>query len=131
MADVGVSVELPRVVADLGFGNGAFGVGGLVLGRRVIGREDGGGGSNDGANGVVHLLGLGLIDQFVRHEGAGARIGGGGAGGDRDLRVLVEVVVVLRLRTDLGADLSRHGQVDLGVLRGERGVGGTDNGAIA
>lgn len=119
------------MVADPGLGDGALGVVALAFGGRVVGREDGGGGADDGADLVVHGLGLWFVDQLVGHKGAGAGIAGLAALGDDDLGVLVEVVVVLRLGADLGADLAGLGEVDVGVRGGERGVGRADDGAVA
>lgn len=124
-------MELPLVVADPGLGDGALGVVALAFGGWVVGREDGGGGADDGADLVIHRLGLGLVDQLVGHKGAGAGIARLAALGDDDLGVLVEVVVVLCLGADLGADLAGLGEVDVGVRGGEGGVGRADDGAVA
>lgn len=71
--------HLSLVVANLGLGNGAHGVVGLALGRRVVGRQDGGHGPDHGAHLVVHLLGLGLVEDALE-RGALERVRGGGGG---------------------------------------------------
>jgi hypothetical protein len=119
------------VVADLGLGDGTLGVVTFTVRGRVVGWEDGRGGADDGADLVVHGLGLWLVDQLVGHKGAGAGIGRLAALGDDDVGVLVEVVVVLRLGADLGADLAGLGEVDVGVRWGQRRVGGAYDGAVA
>lgn len=131
--DVRVLGDLALVVADLGLGDGALGVVALALGGGVVGGQDGGGGPDDGADLVVELLGLGLLDG--RLEG-GAPLGVGGRGGvvlgvrgQRHRGVLGQVRVVVRLCADDGAGLAWHVEVDVGVRGGQDRVGRSDDGA--
>lgn len=56
----------------------------------VIGWENGGRCADDGAEGVVHLLGLGLVEVALQYGTRGCSSGGGGHG-----RMRGEVVVVV------------------------------------
>lgn len=125
--------NLALVVANLGLGDGALGIVALALGGGVIRGQDGGGGADDGADLVVELLRLGLLDGGLEGGallGVGGRggvvlgIGGQGHGG-----VLGQVVVVVRLCADDGAGLAWHVEVDVWVGRGEDRVGCSDDGA--
>lgn len=71
--------HLALVVSNLRLGDRADSVVGLAFSGRVVGWQDGGDGANDGANLVIHLLGLGLIDDELQGR-ALLRVGGGGAG---------------------------------------------------
>lgn len=102
----------------------------LALGSWVVGRQDGGGSTNDGAHLVVHLLGLGFVDQLVSDEGAGRCVTGGSVGGDGHPRVLVQVVVVVGLGADYRAYLARLGEVNVGMRGGESRVGGAHDRAV-
>ena len=98
----------------------------LARGAGVVWRENGGHRPNDGADLIVHLLALGLIDDLSQRRTflsiAGSRVGGYGHGG-----VLVQVVVVVSLRTDDGAGLPGLGEVDVGVGRRQDAVGSTND----
>lgn len=100
--------HLALVVANLGLRDRADRIVGLALGGGVVGRQDGGDGAHDGAHLVVHLLCLGLLDNVLQ-RGALQRVGRRGSfvlgvAGDRDRRVLGEVLVVVRL-CDAGVSL--------------------------
>lgn len=71
--------HLALVMPNLRLGDGADGVVGLAFSGRVVGRQDGGDGANDGADLVIHLLGLGLVDNRLQGR-AFLSVGGGGAG---------------------------------------------------
>ncbi|KAL2276044.1 hypothetical protein FJTKL_01437 [Diaporthe vaccinii] len=129
--DVRVLHDLALVVADLGLGDGALGVVALALGGGVVGRQDGGGGPDDGADLVVELLCLRLLDGGLERRallgvGGGRR---GGVGGEGHGGVLGQVVVVVRLGADDGAGLAWHVEVDVWVRGGQDRVGCSDDGA--
>lgn len=131
MADVGVVMQLPLVVSDLCLGDRTLGVVALALGGRVVGGKDCRGSADDWAHLVIHCLGLGLVDQLGRHKGAGRRIAGRAVGGNRHVRMLVEIVVVVGRRAHDGALLACAGEVDIGMGRREGRVGCADNGAVS
>lgn len=125
--------DLALVVADLGLGDGALGVVTLALGGGVVRGQDGGGGADDGADLVVELLCLGLLDGGL--EG-GALLGVGGrggvvlgVGGEGHGGVLGEVGVVVCLCADDGAGLAWHVEVDVWVGWRQDRVGCSDDGA--
>lgn len=121
--------DLALVVANLGLGDGALGVVALALGGGVVGRQDGGRGADDGADLVVELLCLGLLDGGLE-GGALLGVGGrGGVGGEGHGGVLGQVVVVVRLCADDGAGLAWHVEVDVWVRGGKDRVGCSDDGA--
>ena len=130
MADVRVADKLPLVVPDLRLGDGTRGVVFLPLGGRMVGRQDGGGGADDGTHFIVHLFGLGLVDQLRRDERTGRGVGRRAVCGDGHARMLVQVVMVVRLGSHHRARLARLGEVDIGVRRGECRVGGANDGAV-
>lgn len=66
-------------MSNLRLGDRADGVIGLAFSGRVVGWQDGGDGANDGTDLVIHLLGLGLVDDGLQGR-ALLRVGGGGAG---------------------------------------------------
>lgn len=95
-----VSSHLALVVPDLRLGHRANGVVGLAFGGGVVGREDGGDGADDGTDLIVHLLGLGFIDDGLQGRALlCVHRGGAGLGvcGKRDRGVLGQVGVVVRL----------------------------------
>lgn len=120
--------DLALVVSNLRLRDGADRIIGGALGGRVVGGQNGGYGPDDGADLVVHLLRFGLVDD-VLEGGALLGIGGLRAVGNGHGRVLGEVLVVLCLRADDGADLTWLGEVDVGVGWGKNGIGGSNNGA--
>ena len=63
--DIRVHDDNILVVSNLGQGFGAHGLVVLVVGCRVTGRQDGGSSADDGADGIVHLLALGLLDLLA------------------------------------------------------------------
>jgi hypothetical protein len=64
----------------------------------MVRRQDRGRSANDGAQTIVELLGLGLVDSLLERGASGGFIGGLG-----DVGVLVEVVVVVGGRAYNGA----------------------------
>lgn len=125
--------NLALVMSNLGLGDGALRIVALALGGRMVWRQDGGGGPDDGADLVVELLCLGLLDGVLQ-GGALLGVGGRGSvvlgvGGERDGGVLRQVGVVVCLRADDGAGLAWHVEVDVWVGRGENRVGCSDDGA--
>lgn len=61
--NIGMLHNLPLVMSNLRLGDGADRIVGLALGGGVVGRQDGRDGPNDGADLVVQLLGLGLVNH--------------------------------------------------------------------
>lgn len=104
-------------MANLSFGNWTNGIVSLALGGWVVGRQDGGNGSNDGAHLVIHLLRLWFLDNGA--EGwALLRVGGRdgvvlGIDWDGYGRVLVQVGVVVCLCAYDGTGLAGLGKVDI------------------
>ncbi len=124
-------MQLPLVVSDLGLCNRALDIVALALGSRVVRREHSCGRANDRTHLVVHLLGLGLIDQLAGHKGTGRGITGGAVGGNGHARVPVQAVVVVGRGAHFGACLAGLGQVDVGMRGWERRVDGADDGAVS
>lgn len=114
--------DLALVVTNLSLSDRALSIVALALGGGVVRGQDGGGGPDDGADLVVELLRLGLLDGGLE-GGALLGIGGRGGvvlgvGGEGHGGVLGQVVVVVRLRADDWAGLAWHVEVDVWVGRG-------------
>jgi hypothetical protein len=105
----------------------------------MVRRQDRGRSANDGAQTIVELLGLGLVDSLLERGAGGGFIRGLG-----DVGVLVEVVVVVGGRAYNGAlcmsvepllcwrggstySLTVNVEIDFRVVRREDAVGGSDN----
>lgn len=123
-------LQLPFVMAHLRLGNRADSLVLAALGGGVVGREHSGGGTDHGADVVVHGPALVLVDQPVGERGAGGRVAGGAVLGDGHLRVSVQVRVVVGRGADDGAGLSRLREVDVRVRGRERRVGRADDRAV-
>lgn len=123
--------DLALVVANLGLGDGALRIVALALGGGVVRGQDGGSGPDDGADLVVELLCLGLLDGVLQ---GGALLGVGGRGGvvlgiggEGHGGVLRQVGVVVCLCADDGAGLAWYVEVDVWVGWGEDRVGCSDD----
>lgn len=79
------------VVADCRLGDRADIASICLQHIRMVWWEDGGSGADDGAEGIIKLLCLGLVDSILE----GGALGGCGRGDAGDGGVLVEVVVVV------------------------------------
>jgi hypothetical protein len=139
--NAGVCGDLVLVVANGSLGDWADVLRASLQHVRVVGRQDRGRSADDGAETIVELLRLGLVDGLL--EG---RAGGGFVRGLGNVGVLVEVVVVVGGRAYDGAlclsvelllcwmegstySLTIDVEVDLRVVGREDAVGGTDDGA--
>jgi hypothetical protein len=122
--NAGVCGDLVLVVANGSLGDGADVLRASLQHVRVVGRQDRGRSADDGAETIVELLRLGLVDGLL--EG---RAGGGFVRGLGNVGVLVEVVVVVGGRAYNGASLTIDVEVNLRVIGREDAVGGTDDGA--
>lgn len=137
--DAGVGGDLVLVVANGCLGNRANVLGASLQHIRVVRRQDCGRGANNGAESVIELLGLGLVHSLVEGGAGGSFVRGLG-----DIRVLVEVVVVVGGRAYNRAlcmsvdsltscrevstySLTVDAEVNLRVIRREDAVGGSDN----
>lgn len=119
------------MVSDLRLCNGAHGIVALAFGAWVVRWQDSRGGTDNGADVIVHLPGLGLVDHLACQHRARRRIASGVALGDGHVRVLVQVVVVVGRGAYDGARLSRAREVNIGVRGGQGGVGCADDGAVS
>lgn len=138
--DAGVCGDLVLVVSNSRLSNWADIFRASLQHVGVVGRQNGGRSTNNGAESIVELLSLGLLDSFLQ---CGA--GGGFARGLLDVGVLVEVVVVVGSRAYDGAlctsvrtrllaqdrvltySLAVDIEVDLWVIRRENAVGSSNN----
>jgi len=103
--DLRVLMNLALVMLDLCLGDGAHVTFLCVCCAWVVGREDGGDGADDGAQGIVHRLALGLVENLLQSRAFQSIIRAlGRRGGDAGM--LVEVVVVVGRRAYDGADLA-------------------------
>jgi hypothetical protein len=96
--DAGVGDDLVLVVSNCRLGDRADILGASLQHVGVVGRQDRGRGAYHGAEPVVELLSRGLVDSLLQSGAGGGFIRGLG-----DVRVLVEVVVVVGGRAYDGA----------------------------
>jgi len=115
--DLRVLMNLAFMMLDFCLGDGAQVTVLRICCAWVVGREDCGDGTDDRAQGIVHGLALGLVENLLQRRTFQSIIRALGLRGG-DAGVLVEVVVVVGRCAYNGADLTGLGEVDVRMAGG-------------
>jgi len=115
--DLRVLMNLALMMLDFCLGDGAQVTVLCICCAWVVGWEDGGDGADDGAQGIVHRLAFGLVENLLQRRAFQSIIRAFGRRGG-DVGVLVKVVVVVGRRAYDGADLAGLGEVDIRMAGG-------------